>query len=438
MRARDQHLASAAKAASDCDERFRGRFLFEIEGYRPEYPEAFLYAERLAAAQALRLQQIVRVHGWPGRSLVGDDGAEAAWLILQHADLELQTLCLPLVRRALESGEATAQQYAALVDRTELVSGKLQTYATHLRLDAHGRHVPTRGVAEPFWLDERRSKIGLDAWTTYVRGLGGTPGPLDPDTQDADEPVFRLPAGGGNQGRVVRVGDRVHRPPRRNSNAVQRLLAHLQSVRFGGAPRPLGFDAEDREIVSWIEGTVPAAATHAWAITEDALGSTGALIAGFRDAVSSYPIDADDRWFNGPSVPDAFTTTGVIGHNDIDFGNIVFRDQQAVALIDFDFAGPSDLVWEVAVAAYYLVRLGRADTARWPPNEPLRDRLRTFTQACRLDNRTKLMLWDAIAAFHHWRYERARRSARLTAHWLDRYHDDSQWLANIRRLIRNI
>lgn len=185
LRARDQDLALAAKVASDSDKRFRDRFLFEIEGYRHEWPGAFLDAERLAAVQALRLRQIVGVHGWPGRGLVGDDGAEAAWLILQHADLGLQRLCLPVLRQALESGEATSQQYAAVVDRTELLSGRLQTYATHLRLDGQGRHRPTRGVAKSLWLDERRVEIGLDNWTAYVRGCGGTPGPLDPDGRDS-------------------------------------------------------------------------------------------------------------------------------------------------------------------------------------------------------------------------------------------------------------
>jgi Ser/Thr protein kinase RdoA (MazF antagonist) len=187
-------------------------------------------------------------------------------------------------------------------------------------------------------------------------------------------------------------------------------------------------------MVSWIDGIVPTPGVHAWTISEEALQSIGVLIADFRGAVSSYPNNADDSWFYGPPVPGVFATTGVIGHNDVDFGNVVFRDHNAVALIDFDFAGPSDRVWEVAVAAYYLVPVGKADTARCPPHEVLRDRLRIFTQACRLEVHSNQMFWDALAAFRYWRYERARRSERLTADWLDRYQDDSQWLANFQRL----
>ncbi|MBV8226282.1 MAG: hypothetical protein JO232_13960, partial [Verrucomicrobia bacterium] len=32
------------------------------------------------------LGKVVDTMGWPGRSLVGDEGAHAAWLLAQHAD----------------------------------------------------------------------------------------------------------------------------------------------------------------------------------------------------------------------------------------------------------------------------------------------------------------------------------------------------------------
>ena len=39
---------------------------------------------RIDAANTARLAEIVAEHGWPTRSLVGDDGANAAWLLAQH------------------------------------------------------------------------------------------------------------------------------------------------------------------------------------------------------------------------------------------------------------------------------------------------------------------------------------------------------------------
>ncbi len=35
-----------------------------------------------------RMREIVARVGWPGRRMVGDDGASAAWLLVQHSDTD--------------------------------------------------------------------------------------------------------------------------------------------------------------------------------------------------------------------------------------------------------------------------------------------------------------------------------------------------------------
>ena len=108
-------------------------------------------------------------------------------LVQSNHGRQHSTGCLPLLRAALETGEATAQQYAALADRIELLAGRLQLYATHLALDDQGRHVPTRGVVDPGGLDRRRAAIGLEAWSGYVHGVGGRPGLTGSSESEADD-----------------------------------------------------------------------------------------------------------------------------------------------------------------------------------------------------------------------------------------------------------
>src|SRR5688572_25877047 len=68
------------------------------------------YAPRMAEIHrrnADKLEGIISDFGWPGVSLVGEDGSDAAWLILQHAigNPDLQKRCLPLLQEAVTIGE---------------------------------------------------------------------------------------------------------------------------------------------------------------------------------------------------------------------------------------------------------------------------------------------------------------------------------------------
>ena len=57
---------------------------------------------------------MIEEHGWPGNSLVGEDGSHAAWFILQHSieRPDLQRRCLPLLSTAVANGEAAPAQAA--------------------------------------------------------------------------------------------------------------------------------------------------------------------------------------------------------------------------------------------------------------------------------------------------------------------------------------
>jgi hypothetical protein len=110
-----------------------------------------------------RLKEIVAKHGWPGRSLVGEDGAHAAWLIAQHADFDpsFQRDCLERMRAAFEQGEATAMELAFLTDRVYEKEGKPQMYGTQ---GAFGNPTPE----EEARVDANRTAIGLEPWRIFI------------------------------------------------------------------------------------------------------------------------------------------------------------------------------------------------------------------------------------------------------------------------------
>ena len=126
------------------------------DGYHPEM-------EAIHVRNASRLKEKLAEHGWPVPALVGDDGAEAAWLIVQHAigDPPFQRQCLQLLQRVAQSGEVPVWQAAMLEDRIRMFEGKPQIYGTQLETDSEGTVRPYL-VEDPEHVDERRSKVGLE------------------------------------------------------------------------------------------------------------------------------------------------------------------------------------------------------------------------------------------------------------------------------------
>jgi hypothetical protein len=116
-----------------------------------------------------RFVEIVAEHGWPGRGLVGDDGANAAWLLAQHADRtpDLQRRFLDLLRAAVARNEASAVNLAYLTDRVAVNDGRPQVYGTQLRQNEGTELVPDP-IADADTVDERRSAVGLGPLAEYV------------------------------------------------------------------------------------------------------------------------------------------------------------------------------------------------------------------------------------------------------------------------------
>ena len=63
------------------DDRVRARLAGDGSLFGAYHPEM----EAVHRANAARLRVIVEEIGWPGKSQVGEDGAHAAWHVLQHA-----------------------------------------------------------------------------------------------------------------------------------------------------------------------------------------------------------------------------------------------------------------------------------------------------------------------------------------------------------------
>lgn len=162
-----------------------------------------------------------------------------------------------------------------------------------------------------------------------------------------------LAGGMGSAGKVVRVGDTVRRPIRRQSAAVAAFLRHLETVGFEGAPRYLGVDEQNREILTFIDGDVGLPPFPAWVGDESILLGVARLQRALHVAARSFAPPASAEW-DRANLPDP-GPDAIVCHNDLCVENVVVRDGQVVAFIDFDFAAPNDRLLDVAIAARHWI-----------------------------------------------------------------------------------
>jgi hypothetical protein len=133
---------------------------------------------------------------------VGDDGADAAWLVLHHAigDPALQRRCLPLLEQAAAVGDVPPWHPATLVDTIRFHEGRPQVYGTVFDWDDTGVMAPGEIEDEPD-VDMRRALVGLPPLSEQAASVReaaaaeGDVAPADPAARRRDADAWARSVG---------------------------------------------------------------------------------------------------------------------------------------------------------------------------------------------------------------------------------------------------
>jgi hypothetical protein len=141
-----------------------------LKGYHPRM-------EAMHRDNASELRALIARVGWPNEKLAGRDGAEAAWLVAQHAIAEPDFMrsCRALLEREVAAGQVPLWQYAYLDDRIRVFEGKPQRFGTQFELTPDGPSVCE--VEDLNLLNKRREEAGLEPISARLRHMQHDPRP---------------------------------------------------------------------------------------------------------------------------------------------------------------------------------------------------------------------------------------------------------------------
>ena len=131
--------------------------------------------QRADAAIGLSIQAVDRVHqaqllamvppeGWFLRSRYGEAASSAAFLIVQHGNLDLWQRFVPVLEPLVAIGEVRGESYGLMYDRLAINEGRPQRYGTQMTCKAGKWVIDHANLEDPEHADERRAAMGF-RWT---------------------------------------------------------------------------------------------------------------------------------------------------------------------------------------------------------------------------------------------------------------------------------
>jgi len=116
------------------------------------------------------LKGIIDKYGFPNYDIVGQEGSNNFWLLVQHQDRNptFQDSVLVKMKIQVDANKASIRNYAYLVDRVKVNTGQKQVYGTQMKLNSEQSSYIPKSVIDPDKLNERRASVGLSTIESYI------------------------------------------------------------------------------------------------------------------------------------------------------------------------------------------------------------------------------------------------------------------------------
>lgn len=176
----DQNLIAELDSMHILDQNYRSQ-LQSTPLSSAEFGNLWSQQQAIDQSNLKRLEEIIAEYGFPGRSLVGEDGSRTVFLILQHSPDSIMEKYYDLVVKAGESGDLDMSSVAMFQDRVLMNRGEKQIYGTQVRSEQRYDKVKQEyydstyvwPIENPNEVNKRRLEVGLnEPIENYARRFG--------------------------------------------------------------------------------------------------------------------------------------------------------------------------------------------------------------------------------------------------------------------------
>jgi hypothetical protein len=172
-----KELRQLLDSIHDVDQNYRKELteLYQEHGFESAQVQSLI--PTIAQADSTNLAVVTAIldkHGWLGVDDVGTKANMTLFLVIQHANYDVQEKYLPMMQQAVKDGKASKQDLALLEDRVAIGRGDLQIYGSQIGMNKETGTMYVMPLKDPETVNERRISAGLDSMENYVSNWGMT------------------------------------------------------------------------------------------------------------------------------------------------------------------------------------------------------------------------------------------------------------------------
>jgi len=167
----DNAIIEKIESIQDADRSSREKLikLLETKGRESkEFIEQNKIVHQLDSVNTVYISNFLDKYGWLGSNIIGKKANITLFLVVQHSDFQTQQKYLPMLKDAVQMGNALPSNMAMLEDRVLMLDGKKQIYGSQLALDKTTGEYYVHPIEDPENVDNRRAKVGLQKISDYL------------------------------------------------------------------------------------------------------------------------------------------------------------------------------------------------------------------------------------------------------------------------------